>query len=166
MGRKPKLTPEVQARICELLNKGAWFKEAAQDAGITERTFYNWMERGEKAKSGLYFQFFQAVEKNCNDAKLFAILTIRRAMGRSWQAAAWFLERRYKDEYGRQRVEHTGKDGGPIEGEFRIVEISDETMERALEHLVEAGEIRMVPPPGEDISAGETDPLHSPQPDV
>jgi hypothetical protein len=31
-----------------------------------------------------------------------------------WRAAAWWLERRYPEEYGRQRVEVTGKDGGAI----------------------------------------------------
>jgi len=31
-----------------------------------------------------------------------------------WQAAAWKLERRYPEAYGRRRVEHTGADGGPI----------------------------------------------------
>jgi len=42
---------------------------------------------------------------------------------RSWQAAAWKLERRYPDKYGRRtRHEVTGAEGGPVEldlGELR-----------------------------------------------
>ena len=31
-----------------------------------------------------------------------------------WQAAAWRLERRYPDRWGRTRHEVTGADGGPV----------------------------------------------------
>ena len=34
----------------------------------------------------------------------------------SWQAAAWLLERKDPKHFGKQeRIEHTGKDGGPIQ---------------------------------------------------
>lgn len=32
-----------------------------------------------------------------------------------WQASAWWLERTRPDKFGRQRLELTGKDGGPME---------------------------------------------------
>ena len=32
----------------------------------------------------------------------------------SWQAAGWYLERKFPDKWGRQRLELTGPDGGPV----------------------------------------------------
>jgi hypothetical protein len=39
----------------------------------------------------------------------------KAASDNNWAAAAWKLERRYPDVYGRTVQEHTGKDGKAIE---------------------------------------------------
>ncbi len=40
---------------------------------------------------------------------------IQKAALKSWQPAAWLLERKFPEEFAnRQRLEHTGKDGAPI----------------------------------------------------
>jgi hypothetical protein len=40
------------------------------------------------------------------------------AAGGTWQAAAWFLERTNRKDYGRnESVEITGKDGGPVKSQ-------------------------------------------------
>ena len=38
----------------------------------------------------------------------------------SWQAAAWKLERRDPERWGRRRVELTGADGAPLQGEGNV----------------------------------------------
>ena len=50
-GRPSKLTPEVQEKIVTAIRAGNYAQVAAVYAGIGERTFYRWMERGEKSKA-------------------------------------------------------------------------------------------------------------------
>lgn len=119
-GRPPKYRdPDVLARLTEALQKGACYKDAACHADITYESFNNWMKKGEQAKSGEFFQFFQAIKKAKTAAKLKWLDKIEAAAeDGSWQAAAWKLERTDPEEYGRrapQRIEHSGPNGGPIE---------------------------------------------------
>ncbi len=61
--------------------------------GISYETFRTW----EKEKS----VFSVAIKKAEAECKVARIQTILKASDKSWQAAAWWLERRYGDEYGR-----------------------------------------------------------------
>ena len=48
------------------------------------------------------------------------VALIQKAAKDNWQAAAWYLERRYPEDYGRReqhKLEHTGPRGGPIQTE-------------------------------------------------
>lgn len=113
-GRKTKLTPQVQDLIVQALNVGAHYEHAAQYAGITERTFYNWMAKGE-AGTPPYVQFFQAVKKSESQAGVgYLALIDSAARAGNWQAAAWKLERRWPKLYGRRVLEVSGPGGGPI----------------------------------------------------
>lgn len=50
----------------------------------------------------------------------------RAAIGGSWQAAAWWLERTQPGLYGRrQKFEHTGAEGQPIKLEVSTQEIEE-----------------------------------------
>ncbi|MGH7470352.1 MAG: hypothetical protein ACRENP_20610 [Longimicrobiales bacterium] len=62
MGRKTKLTPTVHERIVKAIRGGNYYVTAAAYAGVAERTFYDWMRRGEKSTKGIYFDFYQAVQ--------------------------------------------------------------------------------------------------------
>ena len=59
-GRKTKLTPERQEKILECVRLGMSNKAAAQVAGISEKTLYNWIECGEKDTSGPFFEFLKS----------------------------------------------------------------------------------------------------------
>ena len=60
--------------------------------------------------------FCLAVEKGLADAMMQALDMVQSAMkDGKWQAAAWLLERRWPEKFGRQRHEITGADGGPVE---------------------------------------------------
>ena len=111
MGRKTKLTPEVQDLICQAIRAGNYARVAAAYAGITEATYYNWLKRGETAKSGLYFDFFEAVKKAEADAQTRNVAIIQQAAKKTWQAAAWWLERKFPNDWGKQVQEqaHTGE---------------------------------------------------------
>jgi hypothetical protein len=52
-GRPDKLTPEVAALIIEALQKHNYVSTACELAGISETTFYNWLDRAEKYQTRL-----------------------------------------------------------------------------------------------------------------
>src|SRR5439155_21962554 len=74
-----------------------------------------WLRRGREAKSGGYHDFAEALELALAQAEVTDLSTILDASKEEWQAAAWRLERRYPDRYGRrQRVDHAAADGKPF----------------------------------------------------
>lgn len=114
MGRTTKLNPERQAIIVEAVREGNAIEVAAQAAGISHQTFYNWLERGEKAESGIYFEFFEAIKKAESEAEQYHVANIKKASKKQWQAAAWWLERKFPDRWGRrdrQQVDLSGSLG-------------------------------------------------------
>lgn len=107
MARPTKLTPETQNKIVQALTLGATYEHAANFAGISYETFNNWMKRGEAASSGKFLQFFEAVKKAEGNATVGWLAKIEKAANDgNWQAAAWKLERRYPNDYGRQRIDN------------------------------------------------------------
>lgn len=111
-GRPTKLTPSVQKRICEAIEQGATYTLAAQYAGISYDSFNDWMKQGGEAEDGEFCQFFHAVKAAEGKAAVKWLRKIETAANKgNWAAAAWKLERRYPQEYGRQVHELQGKDG-------------------------------------------------------
>ena len=51
MARKSKFNDAITARIIEALRLGATYEIAAEYAGISRSTLYNWMEKGKDQKS-------------------------------------------------------------------------------------------------------------------
>ncbi|MHC4395626.1 MAG: hypothetical protein ACYS1A_08215 [Planctomycetota bacterium] len=117
MGRKTKLTPKLQDKICDIIRRGNYIEVACGFVGIDVSTYYNWLKWGEAAKSGKYFEFFKAAKRAENEQETLYVENIRKAaFDGVWQASAWYLERKYPERWGRkERKEITGKDGGPIE---------------------------------------------------
>ena len=113
-GRPIKLTITLTKKICLYLAKGNYFGVACTVCGITPKTAYNWRAKGEKEKSGIYRDFLSAVEFAEALAETESLDAIRNRLN-GWQAAAWMLERRHRERWGKSMVEVTGKDGGPIE---------------------------------------------------
>ncbi len=106
---KTKLNPQTQDRIVQAIRSGNYANVAARYAGIDEKTYYNWLQRGEREGSGIYFQFLQSVKKAESDAEVQAVAEIRLAARENWQAGMTWLERRFPDRWGRrERVEHSG----------------------------------------------------------
>ncbi len=119
-GRDSKLTIEVHAAILKSILNGATRTDAAIAAGITYQTYKNWMKRGEefdKLKEDVrdekelpFFEFFVDIKKAEAECANEMVGIVRKAAARQWQAAAWFLERRRREDYALRR-EITGKDG-------------------------------------------------------
>lgn len=111
--RKTEIDADVQGKIVEAIKTGSTYELAALRGGISYATFHNWMKRGE-AEEAPYVDFFKAIKEAEGEGAYTLLQKINTAANESWQAAAWILERRYPEMYGRQRVELTGKEGGAI----------------------------------------------------
>jgi hypothetical protein len=130
-GRQSKLTPEVAKSIADGVAAGVPSKFAAQRAGVSERSLREWLAKGRKAKSGPHFALSAALKKAEADAISRNTAMVQRAAAErdevtvketvttdangqtitkretttkkvfDWCAAAWWLERRYPDQFGR-----------------------------------------------------------------
>jgi transposase-like protein len=123
IGRPTKLTPDLKERIVGAIRSGAYNETAAAFAGIAESTFYAWLANAQKDREANpeqgtdFTEFQEAVEKAQAEAELDKLLIIgKAARGQptaegvpgtpgSWQAAAWMLERKHPDRYGRRIVQ-------------------------------------------------------------
>jgi hypothetical protein len=95
--RRSLRSPEREQAIVNALRVGNTRRAAAAAAEVSKDTFYRWLEDA---------TFCDAVEKAEADAELRFLGVIAKAAPIRWQAAAWWLERRRHEEYGRRdRVE-------------------------------------------------------------
>ena len=104
MARKSDLTPQLQTDLINLLSNGVTIADACAYVGITDRTYHNWMAKGEKAKKGddKYVQFFQAATHARVQARVAAVAIIRKSiMSGDSDDAKWYLERTDPANWGR-----------------------------------------------------------------
>lgn len=108
MARPTALSDQVRDRLVEAFTLGQIsITSACAYAGIGERTYYTWMQKGREGKDG-YKQFRQTIEKARADAVMVNLAVIRKAAQQGhWQAAAWWLERVLPQEYGRKTTVET-----------------------------------------------------------
>ena len=111
-GRRSKLTAEVQEKIVRVIRAGNYAYIAAEYAGIGQSTFYRWMEQGEAQTAGPYREFREAVKAAEREAEIRAVATVQQHMGKNWQAAMTYLERKFPQRWGR-RLDVT-TEGRPI----------------------------------------------------
>lgn len=100
MGAPLLLTPEMQDRIVALVRSGNYIDTATRIAGISKETFYSWCRRGHKGEQP-FKNFLVAVERAAAESEAINVGLIERAATKQWQAAAWYLERRYPKKFGR-----------------------------------------------------------------
>jgi hypothetical protein len=133
ISRGAKLDDTSAQALLDAITCGATLTDAAAHAGVSRQTVWRWMEHGadeaeperaagtsdrEWSNQLAHWQncrdLRNAVEKAEADARMAALNRILAA-GRegTWQADAWFLERRYPNDYSRRVVEHQGPGGGP-----------------------------------------------------
>lgn len=97
-----KYSSEIASEICQYVQDGSTQRDSAIMSGISEETFYTWR----KNKS----EFSESLKKAHAEHKKTLLATITSATEKSWQAAAWILERRYKEDYAlKHEIQHSGK---------------------------------------------------------
>ena len=101
MARPSKLTPETHAAIVDAILHGATYKDAAEAAGVWYTTFNEWMQRGEAAKAGQYYEFNHAVRQAEAQCRLNMTRVIQSAAAKGdWKAAEAYLRRRDRTNWG------------------------------------------------------------------
>lgn len=114
-GRIPEIDAETSSRIIGVLRQGHYARVAAAAGGVNTDTFHRWLTRGSRAKrrslqTGTpippadmsYVGFSDGVVEALTGAEILLVDSITRAAGAGdWRAAAWMLERRYRDRWKR-----------------------------------------------------------------
>ena len=149
-GRKTLLNDKRLKAITTMLRAGAYVDDACQSVGISDRTFYNWANRGrvqeERIEAGLeiepdeepFLQFLRSIREADAEGIIGHLMNIdNAAKNGTWQASAWILERKQPKKWGRyDRTEITGPEGGPIQ-----INVSTEELERKVTRILERREL-------------------------
>jgi|6_EtaG_2_1085325.scaffolds.fasta_scaffold10334_2 hypothetical protein len=99
-GRKPKdLTDEMQDRFLKAIRLGCPIKDSCGCAGFSEGWFYEQKKKAEEqpklASSRKFSEFLRRIKEVEGEAtNRWLALIEKAAIGGSWHAAAWKLERR------------------------------------------------------------------------
>lgn len=139
-GRRSKLTPAAERKICKFIRKGTFEWVAAEASGISHRTFYNWITAGEAAetKEGeggaladqeqATLHFLREVRQARADVRAEVEIRVMQD-----DPLVWLKNGPGKTRGGREgwtdptkRIEHTGEDGGPILLAAAMAELEEE----------------------------------------
>ena len=129
--RRRKFTRQNRKLIYEAIHTGLPISKAIGLTGLDRSTYYRWMKKGKDYQYPVHMRFRNAVMRI--QAKLeieklniirdvaqgkykikktrvkssqngnIEIVRIVKTKAPDWKAAAWFLERRFPDEYGRKK---------------------------------------------------------------
>jgi len=142
-GRPTKLTPDVQAAIVALVEVGNYVETAVLASGVTSRTYYNWLERGE-ADEEPYAEFFRTIKEAEHKAEKDALATAKAGAtggvaspGPHWTSTMTFLERRFPTKWGKRDPDH-GLKTKLLEQEVERSKAEIDTLKAKLK-LLEAG---------------------------
>jgi transposase len=84
------------------------YRLAAESAGVTYKTFNEWMNKGQTEKSGKYHQFAQYIQKcNADAAKVLLERINEAAKSGDTQMCTWILGRRFSEDFGRRVYKKT-----------------------------------------------------------
>lgn len=112
MARRAKLTEEMVERAIALKADGLSNGDIVCALGIHESTFYRWIGQ---PRTKLQRELSEGLKKEESDFKRTLLTTIRSAAlarNQYWTAAAWLLERKYPDEYGKADRRRDNADEG------------------------------------------------------
>ena len=96
---RSKYTPEITHKICALIADGNYVKTACEAVGISQECHYNWIK--------VYDEYSEAIKKAEAASEAWHVNNIKKAASKSWQASAWYLERKFAQRWGRQIVIQT-----------------------------------------------------------
>lgn len=150
LGRPTLLTEKLTKEVAKYIKNGAYIETAAALAGISPTTFHLWLrtgkrlrvkeEKGEKLTKAdlLHVSFSHAIEKAQAFSEYNDIQLIGQHAKTEWAAAAWRLERKFPEKYGRAK-RLTTKEERFLEMQILKLETElkqDDTAETALDKFI------------------------------
>lgn len=118
MSRKPgdgfpdtKMDPETVNRIVNLIKAGNFAVVAAKSAGIAQRTYTSWMNKGRYeagrrargeppvASKDPYVHFYYEVESAIAEAEGRHVANLMKHSQDDWRASAFYLERKHPERW-------------------------------------------------------------------
>ena len=109
-----KYSKEIVDKICGYIRAGAENKDAAFLVDVGESTFYDWQREKEAdgtPNPNYHVEFVESLKKAEIERELRLVTIILKAAEKTWQAAAWYLERVFHDKYARKEFrEHEIKE--------------------------------------------------------
>ncbi|MDR3606246.1 MAG: hypothetical protein P4M08_02570 [Oligoflexia bacterium] len=116
----PKLTEELIDKLAVVIRHGAYIETAAAFCGVHKDSLYRWLKMAASDEATeLHHKLNDALKRAMAEAEVRDLSVINKAAQEGiWQAAAWRLERKHPERWGRQarlEVQHSGVEGQPIE---------------------------------------------------
>ena len=102
-GRPSKITVERVETLIDATALGATRLIAANAAGISKRTFMEWLSKGRRGEGRLETLLAEGIRVADGQIVMDCLRGIREAgkQPKHWTALAWIAERRFPGEYGR-----------------------------------------------------------------
>jgi transposase len=134
-GRPPKLTPEVQQRICDAVAAANTYRAACAHAGIGYSTFATWMRAGKAARSGRFRKFREAVLAARGRAELSLATQLRQVVvaENDWRGILALLSRRFPRDWAeRQKMDMK------LKGQVNVEATHEPDIKSAIDQLAAA----------------------------
>ena len=114
-GRPTKLTKELTEEVAKYLRAGNYIETTAALVGINRDSIYEWLKRGAaeqerlmknprarlRKREEIFVEFSDTVKKAQAQSEAMLVGLVGKAAEKNWTAAAWRLERKFPDKWGR-----------------------------------------------------------------
>lgn len=126
IGRPTKLTKQMREEVVKLVKVGNYVETACAVVGISKNTYYDWLKKARESKRrNKYTIFRDEVEKAQAWSEARDVALISRHAETNWRPAAWKLERKHPDRWGKDRkeekIKHVSSDVSHIQSVDREV---------------------------------------------
>lgn len=157
MGRTRKLDDDLELKLLKHLRHGVSRRDSCAACSLGYSTFERWLKEGADLEADHQLRGFRGrVQRAEAMAKIQLISAVRRASATEWKPAAWLLERKWPEEFGRR--DHVTQEVTVREGEAQQVEdaMADPEMRKAMEDvsLILAKRQSSVPTNGNGVQRG------------
>jgi hypothetical protein len=101
-GRPTKRRPDIVEQFLKLVRAGNYQRDAARGCGLGESTVMEWKRENP--------EFADACKKAEAEAIAWHVANIQKAAKHSWQASAWYLERKCPYHWGKRDASLPGSE--------------------------------------------------------